>query len=253
VLQDQIILPEDLFMDVNRAGPVPLYFQVSSCIEQAILTGHLPAGARLENEMVLGRRLRLSRPTIRHAIQELVDKGLLVKRRGIGTQVVHGQLTRDVALSSLFDDLSRIGKRPSSRVLTHELITAPSHIAEALDMGPGAKVFHLRRIRFADGVPFAILENYLPERFAALSPGQLEQGSLYRLMRAGGATLRVAKQNIGARTAEPEEERLLEMAPGAPVLTVNRRLYDSLGKAVDIGRHSYRPDLYSFDITLVDK
>jgi DNA-binding GntR family transcriptional regulator len=203
--------------------------------------------------MDLGRRLRLSRPTIRHAIQELVDKGLLVKSRGIGTQVVHGQLTRDVALSSLFDDLSRIGKRPSSRVLTHELITAPPHVAEALDVGSAAKVFHLRRIRLADGVPFAILENYLPETFAALSPGQLEQGSLYRLMRAEGATLRVAKQNIGARTAEPDEERLLELAPGAPVLSVNRRVYDSLGKAVDIGRHSYRPDLYSFDITLVDK
>ncbi|MCO4256384.1 GntR family transcriptional regulator [Pseudarthrobacter cellobiosi] len=253
MLQDHIVLPEDLFVDVDRGGPVPLYFQVSSCIEQAILTGHLPAGARLENEMVLGRRLGLSRPTIRHAIQELVDKGLLVKSRGIGTQVVHGQLTRDVALSSLFEDLSRIGKRPSSSVLTHELVTAPPHVAAALDTETGAKVFHLRRVRLAGGVPFAILENYLPERFAALSPGQLEQGSLYRMMRARGATMRVAKQNIGARTAEPDEERLLDMPPGAPVLTVNRRVYDSLGKAVDIGRHSYRPDLYSFDITLVDK
>lgn len=253
MLQDHIVLPEDLFVDVDRAGPVPLYYQVAYCIEQAILTGHLPAGARLENEMVLGRRLGLSRPTIRHAIQGLVDKGLLVKSPGIGTQVVHGQLTRDVALSSLFEDLSMMGKRPGSSVLTHELVSAPPHVAEAFDMGPVAKVFHLRRIRLADGVPFAILENYLPERFAALSPGQLEQGSLYRLMRARGATMRVAKQNIGARTAEPDEERLLEMPAGAPVLTVNRRVYDSLGKAVDVGRHSYRPDLYSFDITLVEK
>jgi DNA-binding GntR family transcriptional regulator len=253
MLQDQIVLPEDLFVDVDRAGPVPLYFQISSRIEKAILTGHLPGGARLENEMILGRRLGLSRPTIRHAIQELVDKGLLVKSRGIGTQVVHGQLSRDVALTSLFEDLTRIGKRPSSRVLTHELITAPPHVAEALDLGPGAKVFHLRRVRLADGVPLAMLENYLPESFAALSRGQLEQGSLYLLMRARGASTRVAKQNIGARAAEPDEERFLEMATGAPVLTVNRLVYDSRGNAVDIGQHSYRPDLYSFDITVVDK
>lgn len=253
MLQDQIVLPEELFVDVDRSGPVPLYFQVSSRIEKAILTGRLPAGARLENEVVLGRRLSLSRPTIRHAIQELVDKGLLVKSRGIGTQVVHGQLTRDVALTSLFEDLTRNGKRPSSRVLTHELTAAPPQVAEAFGLGPDATVFHLRRVRLADGVPFAILENHLPERFAALSPAQLEQGSLYQLMRARGASMRVAKQNIGAHTAGPDEERFLGVAPGAPVLTASRRVYDRLGRAVDIGSHSYRPDLYSFDITLVDR
>ncbi|MET3175321.1 UNVERIFIED_ORG: DNA-binding GntR family transcriptional regulator [Arthrobacter sp. UYCu721] len=139
-----------------------------------------------------------------------------MKSRGIGTQVVHGQLTRDGALSSLFEDLSRMGKCPSSIVLTHELVTAPPHVAEALDMGPGVKVLHLRRIRLADGVPFAILENYLPERFAALSHGQLEQGSLYRLMRARGATMQMAKQNIGAIRASDGGRSALWEGGGLP-------------------------------------
>lgn len=253
MLRDQIALPQELFVDVDRAGPVPLYFQVSSCIEKAIRAGCLPAGARLENEMVLGRRLGLSRPTIRHAIQELVDKGLLVKSRGIGTQVVHGLLTRDVALTSLFEDVAGSGKRPSSRVLTHELTTAPPEVAGAFGLGSNATVFHLRRVRLADGVPFAILENYLPERFAALSAEQLEQGSLYQLMQARGASMRVAKQKIGAHAAGPDEERFLGVAPGAPVLTASRWVYDRFGKAVDVGSHSYRPDRYSFNVTLVDK
>lgn len=253
MLQEQIVLPEEVFVDINRAGPVPLYLQISSRIENAILSGQLPAGARLENEMVLGQKLRLSRPTIRHAIQELVDKGLLVKCRGIGTQVVHGQITLDVALASLFDDLSRAGKRPSSRVLTHERVAAPPPVAVALGLGAGTTVFRLRRMRLADGVPLAILENYLPEAYAALTPEQFEQGSLYKLMRARGASLRVDKQNIGARMAEPDEERLLKLPAGAPVLSVSRRAYDNFGKAVDFGRHCYRSDLYSFDILLVDK
>lgn len=253
MLQDQIVLPGNLFLDVNRSGPIPLYFQISSRIEGAILSGVLPAGARLENEMILGRRLGLSRPTIRHAIQELVDKGLLVKSRGIGTQVVHGQLTRDAALTSLFGDLSRIGKRPSSRVLAHEVMAAPPQIAEALGIEPGSAVFHLRRVRLADDVPFALLENYLPETYATLASDQFEKNSLYHLMRARGASMRVAKQSIGARTAAPDEGELLEMCPDAPVLSVNRTAYDNFGKAVDVGRHIYRADLYSFHTTLVDK
>jgi len=77
----------NLFSDLNRSGPIPLYYQVETAIEKAILEGALPAGARLENEVALGERLNLSRPTIRRAIQDLVDKGLLVRRRGVGTQL----------------------------------------------------------------------------------------------------------------------------------------------------------------------
>ena len=79
--------PDDLFADLDRSGPVPLYYQVSTRLEGAIHDGTIPAGARLENEIAIGQRLGLSRPTVRRAIQELVDKGLLVRRRGIGTQV----------------------------------------------------------------------------------------------------------------------------------------------------------------------
>ena len=65
-------LPSDLFMDLDRSGPMPLYFQVASRIEEAIRSGAMPPGARLENEIALGERLGLSRPTIRRAIQDLV-------------------------------------------------------------------------------------------------------------------------------------------------------------------------------------
>lgn len=253
MLQAQVPLPEGLFRDVDRSGRVPLYFQISSRIEGAILSGALPAGACLENEMVLGRRLGLSRPTIRHAIQELVNKGLLVKSPGIGTKVVHGQVARNGALASLFDDLSKSGKRPSSRVLTHEIAPATVTVAEALGVRVGSAVFHLRRLRLANGAPFAVLENYLPETFAQLRAEQFEQNGLYGLMRALGVTIRVAKQMIGARQASANESNLLGTKPGGPVLSVTRTSYDTNGKAVEVGHHSYRPELYSFELTLVDK
>ena len=98
------LLPMSMFIDIDRWGPIPLYYQLASRIEAAILDGRIPAGARIDNEIGLGERLGISRPTERRAIQDLVDKGLLVRRRGIGTQVVHGEVSRKVELTSLFDD-----------------------------------------------------------------------------------------------------------------------------------------------------
>ncbi|GAA4267739.1 GntR family transcriptional regulator [Frondihabitans peucedani] len=246
-------LPADLFMDLDRSGPMPLYFQVSSRIESAITSGDLPAGSRLENEVALGERLGLSRPTIRRAIQELVDKGLLVRRRGIGTQVVHGPVSRKVELTSLFDDLKAGDQSPTTRVLAHDVIPADEHVAEDLGIEVGAEVTHIRRLRLADDVPVALLENFLPVSVADLSADDFETFGLYQLLRGRGVTMRVAKQRIGARASHGDEAELLEIDEGGAVLTMSRTAYDASGRAVEVGYHCYRPDLYSFSITLVDK
>ncbi|RKR74964.1 GntR family transcriptional regulator [Frondihabitans australicus] len=247
------VLPADLFMDLDRSGPMPLYFQVSSRIENAITSGELPAGSRLENEVALGERLGLSRPTIRRAIQELVDKGLLVRRRGIGTQVVHGPVSRKVELTSLFDDLKSGDQHPTTRVLAHEVIPADEHIADDLGIAVGDPVTHLRRLRLADDVPVALLQNYLPTAVADLSGDDFEEFGLYQLLRGRGVTMRVAKQRIGARAARDDEASLLEIEPRGAVLTMSRTAYDASGRAVEVGYHCYRPDLYSFSVTLVEK
>lgn len=247
------VLPERLFMDLDRTGPLPLYYQIAQQLQSAIHDGTLPPGARLENEIALGQRLGLSRPTIRRAIQELVDKGLLVRRRGIGTQVVQGQITRNVELTSLFEDLSRGGQEPTTRVLTHEIIPADAETADLLGIAEGSPTLHVTRVRSADGVPIAVLSNMLPEPFTDLSAESLEQYGLYQLLRARGVTMRVAKQRISARAATASESKVLNVARGSSLLTMSRTAFDNAGAAVEFGRHSYRPDLYSFEITLVDR
>lgn len=247
------VLPADLFMDLDRSGPMPLYFQVSTRLEQAITSGRLPAGSRLENEVALGERLGLSRPTIRRAIQELVDKGLLVRRRGIGTQVVHGPVSRKVELTSLFDDLKNGDQHPTTTVLGHSVMPADEPIAEALGIDVGDPVTHLRRLRLADDVPVALLENYLPTAVADLSEVDFDEFGLYQILRGRGVTIRVAKQTIGARASYDDEASLLEIDEHGAVLTMTRTAYDASGRAVEVGYHCYRPDLYSFSITLVEK
>lgn len=231
----------------------PLYAQLASGLERAITSDALPAGSRLENEISLSERLGLSRPTVRRAIQELVDKGLLVRRRGIGTQVVHGAVARQIELTSLYDDLERSGKVPSTQVLDLTPVPVSAAVAEQLGVTPDTKVLRLRRLRLADGVPIAVLENYLPSTFGDLSAGTLGDSGLYHELRARGVTLRVARQRIGARKATNDEAHLLGIRRGAPVLTMDRTAYDADGAAVEYGHHCYRPDLYGFEMTLVDR
>jgi DNA-binding GntR family transcriptional regulator len=186
------VWPEHLFTDLDRTGPVPLYFQVSSRLETAIRSGELPPGSRLENEIAIGQRLGLSRPTVRRAIQELVNIGLLVRRRGIGTQVVQGQITRQVELTSLFEDLKSTSREPGTDVLLHEVEPANELVAERLGVAVGSDIVHLRRLRTSGGVAIALLENYLPSGFTDITTEQLQQLGLYQILRSRGVTIRVA-------------------------------------------------------------
>ena len=232
----EVILPLTTFADLDRTGPVPLYYQVSQRIQQAILSGEIPPGSRLENEISIGDRLGLSRPTIRKAIQELVDKGLLVRRRGVGTQVIHGQVTRGVELTSLHDDLIQSGKKPSTKLLALELIRTDPALSEELGLELGTEVIRIERLRFADGAPVSLMINYL-----------------YQLLRLRGVSIRVAKQRIGARKATSKEAELLNLEQGAALLTMDRTAFDDEGIAIEYGHHCYSPDLYSFQATLVQK
>ncbi|MEY4320493.1 MAG: hypothetical protein RLZZ471_434 [Actinomycetota bacterium] len=251
--QVEQILPIGVFMDLDRSGPIPLYFQIAQRIEKAILEGDLPAGSRLENEVSLGERLGLSRPTIRRAIQELVDKGLLVRRRGIGTQVVHGQVTRGVELTSLYEDLSRSGQKPSTKILEYKITKADTKMAEKLGVEIGSDVLYMRRLRAADNVPVSIMENWLPAEFTDISESELNEHGLYQILRSRGITIRVAKQRIGARKATLQESSDLVIEKQASLLTMDRTAYDNSGRAIEFGHHCYRPDLYSFEVTLVEK
>ena len=201
---------------VDRSSPVPLYFQVAQHLEQMIESGELPMGTRLENETDLADQLGLSRPTMRRAIEYLVGRGLLVRKRGIGTQVVHTKVTREVELTSLYDDLAKTRRAPSTRVVSFRTEAAPDALAVKLGIPAGTQVYVFERLRYADAEPLALMRNHVPVHLLRLSPADLEAQGLYNLLRANGVTMRIAKQAIGARAATAAEARALgERSGGA--------------------------------------
>jgi DNA-binding GntR family transcriptional regulator len=236
---------------IDRFSPVPLYFQVASSLEALIESGRLPAGSQLDTEVALADKLGLSRPTMRQAIQHLVDRGLVVRKRGVGTQIVPSAVRRKVELTSLHDDLRRAHREPRTEVLGLVVQEASDAVAVALNLEPGAEVVSLKRLRYAEDEPLALMHNYLPAGIVPMIPEQLRERGLYQVLREHGVQLRIANQTIGSRRATAVEARLLGEARGAPLLTMQRTAYDHPGRAIEYGSHVYRASRYSFEVTLV--
>ena len=237
---------------VDRASDVPLYQQVADQLVTAIESGALEAGTRLDGELQLAHQLGLSRPTMRRAIELLVDQGLLVRRRGSGTQVVHAQVRRELELTSLYEDLSESGRAPGTRVLVNRVESIDADLAGELGVASG-KALRLERLRSSAGVPLAILNNWLPVELLQPTDAELEHHGLYQLLREAGARPQIARQRISARAATQAEAQLLDCGVGEPLLTMQRTAYDDSGRVVEVGHHCYRPEGYSFEVTLVQR
>lgn len=237
---------------LDRNSPVPLYFQIAESLKRAITEGRLKPGDRLDNELELTQQLGVSRPTVRQAVQRLVDDGLVVRRRGLGTVVVTPRILRSVALTSLYDDLAAIGRHPETKVLSVTENAADDEMASVLALPPGGKVLVVERLRLADGSPLALMHNYLPAGLLHGDPvGSLAKAGLYELLRDQGIQLQAGEQVIGARRATAHEAKALDAASGATVLTVARTTFDHAGNPVEHGTHAYLADRYSFRMTLV--
>ncbi len=237
---------------LDRDSPVPLWFQIAELFRGAIENGSLAPGERLDNEIEISERLGVSRPTVRQAIQALVQKDLVVRRRGVGTIVAARRIKRPVALTSLHDDLQSAGRRPETEVLGLAEREAGPELAAALAITPGDRVLHIERLRFAEGAPLALMENTVPVAVfgSALDKAELEAHGLYELFRQRGVRPQSAQETIGARTATAQEARLLRVGRNATVLTMTRTAADASGRILEIGRHIYLASRYSFEISL---
>lgn len=242
----------ELRMRIDRSSPVPLWHQLAEQLGAAVRDGELRPGDAVENEVDLARRLGLSRPTVRRAMQDLVDRGLLVRRRGIGTTVAPTRVHRTAELSSLHDDLVRSGRVPGTTVLSME-VTRDEAAAAALELPRDTPLLTVVRLRTVDGRPLAVLHNWLPPELSDLTAEELEEHGLYAALRTRGAVPVVARQSVGARMPTPEERRRLDLHGTKPVLTMTRTAFGAQGEPVEHANHCYDAEAYALEMTLDER
>ncbi len=242
--------PFPLAVTIDRASGTPLHLQVSEPISRMILGGELVPGQLLEDEVTLAERLQVSRPTVRRAFQDLVNDGLLSRRRGIGTRVTLPHIHRKIALSSLYDDLLSDGITPRTDVLSYEVRLADADIAEELGCARNDEIVVIERLRWSDGHPLAIMKNTLPADCAPTLT-ELTQTGLYRGMAERGVKPMSAIQTVGAKVASEREADLLHLETGSPLLTAERTAFTEDGRIVDLGKHMYDAARYQVTFTLL--
>ncbi|MEL4503325.1 GntR family transcriptional regulator [Luteococcus sp. H138] len=243
-------MPNSLPVVVDRASPVPLYHQLAEQWAGAIRSGSLKPGDPFENELALVARLHLSRPTIRKAINELVQQGLLVRRRGVGTHVASQVVGQRDSLTPLFDELKGAGRKPHTEVLRLQGSRPHRRAAEALGLKPGTPLVYLERLRYSDGQPLVVLRSWLPPVFNDVAADDFIDRSLYAVLAERGHEKAEARQRIAARLPTARERRLLGLTRADAVLTVQWLSHDANGMALEYGEHSYRGDSYVMDNTL---
>ncbi|MDP9806450.1 DNA-binding GntR family transcriptional regulator [Trueperella bonasi] len=237
-------------IELDRNSSAPLHAQISAPIRRAILDGVLRPGTPIENEVSLAKRLQVSRPTARQALQTLVEAGLLQRRRGVGTIVSPNPHHQLLQLPSLHEEIQEAGHESSTHILQYNHRRATEAIAKQLGIEVEASVVELERLRLRDGEPVAILYNWLP---AAIVPPRdaLETSGLYELLRASGNSPTSTRQSVGAERPNKREAALLSISMRDPVLTIDRTAFDARGKIVEWGFHIYRADLYRYQSTVV--
>lgn len=225
---------------------LPLYAQLKETLIAAIRAGDLAAGDKLPSQRELCERYRMSHMTVRRAISELLNEGVIYAIHGKGLYVAGRKQDAERGLVGFTEDMARRGMRAASQVLGAELTGASTVLAAGLGLAPGAALVRLRRLRLADGRPMAIQTSYLPH---ALCPGLLEHDlarqSLFALLR-GHYGLRLAETVtvVEAALADDEQGRLLGLALPAPLLIAEQTTYLDSGHAIELARTAYRGDRY---------
>ena len=232
---------------LDRQSAVPLYCQIQQFLLEQIHSGTFKPGEAILSEQEISTRMGVSRMTVRQALKSLCSQGVLYSQRGKGTFVTETKLEKSFRnVLSFSEEMRNSGSRPSSKVLSFEVIQADIKTAKALRIKAGEKVFSLRRLRLANGIPMAIEWSHIPIHFCPDLPKTFDpRTSLYeRLAKAYGIHIAVTEEEAEAALASAEESRLLKIGKDSPVFHFVRTSYLRDGKPVEYVSSTYRGDRY---------
>lgn len=240
---------------IDRASPIPLYFQLKKLLQEQIASGRWQPGTRLPSEPAVCEHYAVSRTTVRQALAELGSEGLIRKEKGRGTFIADPRAASWHLQSAqgFWDEAARHGHEVTSRVIRLELEPLPLWASDALRLPPGAEGVTLERLRSIDGRPVMYVVNHLPAGLReTLAGADLENGSLYRtLEEREGLQVLGGLRVVEAMTARDELAALLEVEPGAALLVVESVSWQDERRPFECYRAWHRADRTKIEVHVV--
>jgi GntR family transcriptional regulator len=233
----------------------PLYHQVYSAITDSIRSGRLRPGDRLPTERQFCEQLEVSRATVRRALGQLVEEGIVEAQVGRGSFVrasLDSFAEPPNMLMSFTELAAARGLQASAQVLSQTTRSAVPEEALAFKIGVHSLVFEIRRLRMLDAAPVALDRTRVPLDIAPSLPSQdFTTASIYKTLEAAGAVPVTADVVVSAAVADEPRAKALDASPGSALLVCTTMSYDLAGRLVEIGEITYRADLYQLHTKLV--
>ncbi len=248
--------PPDVGLVLESTSFVPFYEQISEHIRTLIRAGHLVAGQSYYSEGEIARSLGISKMPVRQAFQKLRAEGLLIIARGKRPVIGTGRVSWNFQeLRGFSEEMRRRGLVPSAKLLGCEMLEPEAEVAEALRLAPKESVYRLKRLRFVNAEPVAVVTSYLPAKiFPGIDRQDLENQSLYDVVEnTYKRKLQRAEEVIGATKAGEKDAHLLQTEPHSALLIIRETTYDEEDVAIEYSVSLLRGDRYTASVISVRK
>ncbi len=234
---------------LDRNRPLPMYYQLKEIIREKVTRGEWKPGKLIPSERELSKQYGISRMTVRQALTELTQEGVLRRKQGVGSFVAELKIEQQLTgLTGFTEDMRKRGLQAKARVLRLEAIQPPADVVTALQISPQQPVVLLERLRMVGQEPMALEASHLHfPQVTELLEEDFESRSLYELLAEKYNIVPTkAKQSIEAALPNRREQRLLGLPGGSPVLRNRRTTFDQNGRPFEYTKSAYRGDSYVF-------
>lgn len=231
---------------------IPLYEQLKQAIKADIAARIYQSGDRMPSEQELEGKYEVSRITVRRAVAELCEEGILERKQGKGTFVLNTKVkARFDRVTGFSDYMYSVGKRPETPVIEKVKLKASGRLADDLQIRTGAPLMYLKRLMKCDGKIYMIDECYFPmERFLGIWEKYQKDRSAYKFLREEyGILIHDFYKELSVRGATKEEAVLLECAPGTPLFDIYKVTYNGNGIPIQISKDACLGEYASYVIT----
>ncbi len=228
------------------------YSEVLNLFLEKINSGEWTKGCRLPTERELAEEYGVSRGTVRKALDVLEQRGQVFRRQGKGTFVKNKPFDHRLSKSySLREELSRRGVRCVVKILEYAHIHGAGEVCEKLELKEGEYVVRVKRLFYAEDMPFAVDTTYLPlDVFAEVSRKEIDQNGLYHTFYKHGVTISRALETIRGIRLASEDAGLLKLAPNEMAMRKSRVAYNDQDRPIEYSDGVVRSDLFSYTVEL---
>ncbi|MHB8061701.1 MAG: GntR family transcriptional regulator [Ruminiclostridium sp.] len=235
-------------MYINKKSPIPAYYQLKNKILEKINSGEYIENSLIPSERELSDSSGISRMTVRQALTQLVSEGTLYREKGKGTFVSKSKIAQTNVMS-FSETVESKGMLPTTKVLRFEKIKAPDNIQKILELEDNELVYNVKRLRFANNIPVAIEEDFIPEKYCSNLDTHDLTGSLYKLLTEEYSyNIDYLENIIEANKPSKEEKELLNITSSIPILKIDVVIHTDTNLKLLYENSKYRSDEYKYNV-----